>query len=309
MNTDLVRSFFAMVEHGSLSKAAARQQVSQSTLTRQLRTLEQEIGGRLFDRTPTGVALTAAGHALLDGMKPVMAAFERAVDDARRLARGQSSQVRVGYLLSAAADYLNPALSELRRTHPEVKVKLVDLSPGEQIAALRNGEIDLGFVGNAGSFLSREFYVRRIATLPVVVALPSVHRLATLDSVALSDLKDEVFVGAPERDLPGNNRWITRLCRRAKFRPRFLEDAQSLSEALANVVAEGAVALLPDYTKRSRVPGVIYRPLRDAAARWEFDIAWQRGKATGPLRALLDALPAEPRSATSGARGGALSSG
>jgi DNA-binding transcriptional LysR family regulator len=197
----------------------------------------------------------------------------------------------VGYLLSAAPDYLHPALAELRRLHPEVKVKLLDLSPGEQIAALRKGEIDLALIGNAGAFLSREFYVRRLAMLPVLVAMAESHPLAAQATVRLADLRREVFVGAPEADMPGHNRWVAQLCRLAGFKARFVQDADSLSHGLSTIVTENAVALMPDYAKKTPVPGVIFRPLRDTAAKWDLLVAWQRGRASIPVRALLDALP------------------
>lgn len=291
MNLDLLRSFFAIVAQGSLSKAAERLRVSQSTLTRQMQALEHEIGGRLLERSTSGVALTATGHALFDRTKPVLAAFDAAIVEVKRSARGQSAMLRVGYLLSAAPDYLHPALAELRRLHPEVKVKLLDLSPGEQIAALRKGEIDLALIGNAGAFLSREFYVRRLAMLPVLVAMAESHPLAAQATVRLADLRREVFVGAPEADMPGHNRWVAQLCRRAGFRARFVQDADSLSHGLSTIVTENAVALMPDYAKKTPVPGVIFRPLRDTAAKWDLLVAWQRGRASIPVRALLDALP------------------
>lgn len=291
MNLDLLRSFFAIVAQGSLSKAAERLRVSQSTLTRQMQALEHEIGGRLLERSTSGVALTATGHALFDRTKPVLAAFDAAIVEVKRSARGQSAMLRVGYLLSAAPDYLHPALAELRRLHPEVKVKLLDLSPGEQIAALRKGEIDLALIGNAGAFLSREFYVRRLAMLPVLVAMAESHPLAAQATVRLADLRREVFVGAPEADMPGHNRWVAQLCRRAGFKARFVQDADSLSHGLSTIVTENAVALMPDYAKKTPVPGVIFRPLRDTAAKWDLLVAWQRGRASIPVRALLDALP------------------
>jgi DNA-binding transcriptional LysR family regulator len=291
LNLDLLRSFFAIVAQGSLSKAAERLRVSQSTLTRQMQALEHEIGGRLLERSTSGVALTATGHALFDRTKPVLAAFDAAIVEVKRSARGQSAMLRVGYLLSAAPDYLHPALTELRRLHPEVKVKLLDLSPGEQIAALRKGEIDLALIGNAGAFLSREFYVRRLAMLPVLVAMAESHPLAAQATVRLADLRREVFVGAPEADMPGHNRWVAQLCRRAGFRARFVQDADSLSHGLSTIVTENAVALMPDYAKKTPVPGVIFRPLRDTAAKWDLLVAWQRGRASIPVRALLDALP------------------
>src|SRR5258708_21131012 len=88
--------------------------------------------------------------------------------EARRLACGQRDLIRLGYLGSAAQIFLDPALSALRHTHPEVKVKLLDLSPGEQIAALRKGEIDLALIGQEGALLSSEFYTRKLTTLPLV---------------------------------------------------------------------------------------------------------------------------------------------
>ena len=291
VNLDVLRSFFAIIEHGSLNKAAERLRVSQSTLTRQLHSLEQELGGRLFERGTTGVALTATGHALADAVRPLLGQFDQAIAEVRTLAHGKSKQLRVGYLVSAAADYLHPALTELRRVHPEVKVKLHDLSPGEQIRALRKGEIDVALMGNVGTFLSREFFVRRIAWLPLLVVLPETHPLATQPSLRLADLKREAFIGAPEHDLPGNNRWVIQLCKRAGFRPRFLLDAGSLTEALAAIVTEGAVSLLPEYTKRANVPGVIFRPLRDSLAKWDLIVAWQRGKVASPVRVLVDAIP------------------
>lgn len=288
---DLVRSFFVIVECGSLNRAAERLRVSQSTLTRQIQALEQELGGRLLERTSSGVAPTAAGLTLLEGMRPLLDQFAAVLQAVQRQARGQSVTLRIGYLLSAAPEYLNPALATLRRSHPGVKVKLLDLSPGEQIAALRKGELDLGFVGQAGAFLAREFYTRRIASLPVVVALPEAHALADRPALRLAELRGELFIGAPESDVPGHNRWLTQLCRRAGFRPRFTEDTESLTHGMTTVVTEGAVGLLPAYMKTMGTPGVRFVPLRDAQVRWDLHVAWQRGRSAEPLRALLAALP------------------
>ena len=155
MNLDLLKTFVAIAESGSLSRTAEGWRVAQSTLTRQVQALEAEIGGRLLERSHRGVALTAAGQALLAGIRPLVGQLDAAVAEARKLARGQSGSVRIGYVMSAATEYLNPALAVLRAKHPEVKVKLVDLSPGEQIAGLRKGELDVALVGLADASLAR----------------------------------------------------------------------------------------------------------------------------------------------------------
>lgn len=291
VNLDLLRSFFAVVEHGSLNKAAAHLRVSQSTLTRQMHALEHDVGGRILERGASGVALTASGRLLFDGTRPLMAKFDGLVEEVSKLARGQSATLRVGYLMSAAGEYLSPALATLRRTNPEVKVRLVDLSPGEQIEALRKGTIDLALVSGVKAVVAREFFVRRVAVLPLIVALPETHRLAARAELRLTDLRGENFIGANDRDMPGNRQWLVQLCRRARFRPRFVAESESLTQALALVVAEHAIALLPAYSASARVPGVAFRPLRAAGATAELLVAWQRGKATGPVLAMLAALP------------------
>lgn len=292
VNLDVIRSFFAIIEHGSLNRAAVRLRLSQSTLTRQLHALEHAVGGRLFERTASGVALTSAGHALSDGMRPLLAGFDAVLEETRNLACGKRDQVRIGYLMSAAADFLHPALRALRKAHPEVKVKLLDLSPGEQIRALRQGQLDLALIGHAGTMLEKDFFVRRVASLPLLAAISEQHPLAAKPALRLADLRGEHFVGAPDEDVPGHNRWITQLCRGAGFRARFLENAPSLTQGLATVVTDHAIALVPDYTKSMPVPGVVFRPLLDPAARWNLVVAWQRGKASAPVRALLEAMPA-----------------
>ncbi len=294
MNLDLLRSFAAIAEHGSLNRAAARLHVSQSTLTRQLRTLEEIVGGPLFERRSDGVAPTATGHVLAEAVGPLLASFDAALEATRKVARGQSSRLRIGYLMSVAAEYLHPALAALRQRHPEVKVTLVDLSPGEQVEALRRGEIDLGLFGSTGAYLGHEFYLRKLASFPVNVALADNHPLAGRAGLRMEELRGQLFVGANERDLPGFNAWLTKLCRRGGFRPRFVLDAESLTHALATVVTEGALLFLPAYARQVVVPGVSLVPLQAAAADWALWVAWQRGKVSAAIRAVLAELPSRP---------------
>jgi LysR family transcriptional regulator, benzoate and cis,cis-muconate-responsive activator of ben and cat genes len=192
--------------------------------------------------------------------------------------------------------FLDPALSTLRQSHPEVKVKLLDLSPGEQIIALRRGEIDLALIGQEGTLLSSEFYTRKLATLPVVAVMPADHPLASRKRISLKELRAERFISSPEEDLPGRDRWITQLCRRAGFRPKFVQEATSVSQMFTLIGSEGAVTLLPAYLTSFPVAGVAMVQLSDLKAAWDFLVVWQRGRAAKSLRALLDALAATANS-------------
>lgn len=292
METELVRTFLVIAEQGSLNRAAERRHVAQSTLSRQLQVLEQQVGGRLFERGPSGVALTAAGHVLADAIRPVLSDFDAAVDSARRTARGQSARLRIGCLMCVAAEYLHPVLGDLRERHPEVRVRLLDLSPGEQIDALRRGEIDLALFGGAGRPRGRDFHLRRLRDVVVLAALPDGHALATCAAVDMADLRQVPFIGAAESDLPGFNAWLRGLGRRAGFRPRILLDSESLTHGLAAVVSEGAALLLPDYARQARVPGVTFVPLRGTRSAWSLWVAWQRGGASAAVKAVVNGLSA-----------------
>src|SRR5215469_1877786 len=285
-----LRAFLIVMEEGSLNRAAIRLRISQSTLSRQMQALEADIGGALLERTTSGVRPTDAGRALASSAPRVLAEYDAAIAEARRLARGQRDLIRVGYLGSTAQMFLDPALYVMRRSHPEVKVKLLDLSPGEQIAALRKGEIDLALIGQEGALLSTEFYTQKLTTLPLVAVMPADHALASKRQISLKELRDERFISSTEEDLPGHNRWITQLCRRAGFRPKFVQEAVSVSNMFTLIVSEGAVALIPSYLKHFPVAGVTMVELLDRKATWDFLVVWQRGRTAKSLRELLDAL-------------------
>src|SRR5258708_28281120 len=197
-----LRAFLVALEEGSFTRAAVRLRMSQSALSRQMQTLEDEVGGALLERTTAGVRPTAAGQALATSLPSVLADYDAAMAEARRLARGQRDLIRVGYLGSAAQIFLDPALSALRHSHPEVKVKLLDLSPGEQIAALRKGEIDLALIGQEGALLSSEFYTRKLTTLPVVAVLPSAPSLASRKKHVLHRVGGGRFIPSPPKNEP-----------------------------------------------------------------------------------------------------------
>lgn len=290
-----LRSFQAVTQEGSLHRAAKRLNVSQSALSRQMQALEHEVGGKLLERTSTGVRLTNGGHTLAAKAGAFLASYDAGMRAVRRVVRGESEQLRIGYVGSLAHDYLNPALAVLRRTHASTKLRLLDISPGEQITALRRGEIDVALTDQAGDLFSLDFFTRRLATVPSVVILSADHSLASRKQVRLADLKDETFVNGHESEMPGYNRRVSQLCRKlGKFRAKFVGQPHSLAEALELVKNDHAVWLMPDFMRHRARRGVSMVPVADPKATWDLFVVWQRGKTAEPLRTLLKALPIPP---------------
>lgn len=287
---DRIRALLSVIEEGSVSRAAVRLRITQPALSRQMKLLESEVGGKLLDRETRGVKPTSLGHALVKVMSPVITAYESALADVRRQARGTQSELRVGFLISAAQPLLSPTLERLRKTHPELKLKLHDMSPREQIDALKSGELDLALIGQEGAMAAQDFYSFKLCSLGVCAAISAADPLASRTQIAIKELKQHDFIGVDEDQMPGRNRWITALCRTAGFKPRFLAIPDGITHVLSMVASESAATLLPDYFKTTTHPGIAFVPVSDPKARWDFIVLWQRGKTPASITALVNAL-------------------
>ena len=288
-----LRLFLVILEEGSLRRAAERLHISQSAITRQIQLLEHDLVGRVLERTSVGVRPTNGGHTLAEKAKTLLADYDSVTAEIRRLVRGESDRLRIGYVASAVQEYLGPALAVLRRTYPKAKIKMLDQTPGEMIIALRRGEIDLALTGHGVDLLARDFYTHKLASVPSLVTLPLDHPLASQKQISISQLKNESFVRASDSVVPRYDQKIIEFCRRfGKFRPRFVAVGQptSLAEGLALAANEGAISLNPSFISHLGIPNVVMVPIADKEATWDLFVVWQRGKTAGPLRALLDAL-------------------
>ena len=288
-----LRLFLVVLEEGSLRRAADRLRISQSAITRQMQSLELDLGARVLIRTSAGVRPTNGGQVLAERAKTLLADFDSTMAEVRRLNREESERLRIGYLASAVQEYLGPALAVLRRAYPKLKVKMLDQTPGEMIIALRQDKIDLALTLLGIDVLSRDFYARKLATVRSVVALPVSHRFATERQVSLSQLKAETFVRGSDDVVPGYTQRVIQLCRKyGGFRPRLvtIDKPDGLVETLTLAANEEAISIQPAFISHLNVPNVVLVPIADAGATWDLFVVWQPGEIAGPLGTLLSEL-------------------
>jgi DNA-binding transcriptional LysR family regulator len=272
-----------------------------------MQSLEHELGGKLLERSSIGVRPTAGGFALATKVAALVASYDSIMVDVRHIVRGEAEELRIGYLASAFGEYLAPALEKVRQVHPRTKVKLLDLFPGEQITALRQGKIDIALTQEIGDLLRRDFYTRELAVTESVVFLPAGHPLAVRKQVKIAELKNETFVTGTEERVPGYRRRLAQICRTCgKFRPKLVDSSGDLSSKLAMVANEDVVGLAPAYMRHQAAPGVVIIPVADAGATWRLFLVWQPGKTSGTLHTLLDLLLAKPSTAAPARNGNRL---
>jgi len=213
-------SFVAVAEEGSFTRAARRLYVSQPALSQRIRKLEDELGARLFERRGRDVELTEAGRALLEGAY----GMERAIEAAREAAGVGTGRLRVGFVEYANHAVLPEVLGAFRRLRPDAELEYREGSTAEQVGALREGEIDVGFVGLPLED-SSGLLLQRVARVVLMAALPEGHRLATRRAVSLADLAGERFLLFPREFNPGYYDLLVGRCREAGFDPEVVRGA------------------------------------------------------------------------------------
>ena len=269
-----VRDFVAVAEELSFTRAADKLHVAQPSLTRKVRNLEEEIGVELFDRRKGHLELTDAGRAFLADAKRLLALAAESIETARRVSRNEAEQFRIGY--TAGFDYhrLPVTLAAFHRVCPKAKLSLFDMTCAEQIRALEQGRIDIGFVGMPDALTGTGLRGECVASYELVVALPETSALAAKPAISIKNLEEVPFIGLNVKEYPHYDEWMRRVCQPAVWRPRTVQTPDRLSVLLTSVGAGLGVALMLEQNRNLPHDGVVFRRLKPPL-RAEMCVAWR----------------------------------
>src|SRR5579859_3689662 len=188
-----LRYFVAVADAGSLTAAAERMlHTSQPSLSRQIRDLEDEVGTPLLTRRARGIELTPAGRAFLDHARAVLSQVDAASEAARRVAYPSKPCFTMGFLTGHELTWMPEALRILRDELPNIDVMISSQYSPLLADGLSKGKIDAAFLRRERGVPDLAF--RLLVKEPLMVVLPSDHRLAALKSISPKDLVGEAFV-------------------------------------------------------------------------------------------------------------------
>jgi DNA-binding transcriptional LysR family regulator len=277
----LVRYFLVMAEELHFTAAARRLYVSQPALSNQIRRLETQLGAQLFDRSPRGVTLTAAGDAFLPHARAALAAIRSGAAEATAAA-GRDQVLRIDVLQS---DLATPraVLARLRDRLPSLRLEVSSRGSRDQEQRLLDGSLDLALCGSTARCPDRlsQRIIRREA---LGVALPADHPLAKSDTVAVRELTGETHYLPRDDFAPEWNEFVLACCHTAGFTPRrHPASTDGTSSALELVRAGECVAL--GLLSTPYPDGVIVRPLAAGVPPYGWALRW-RDTARTPAVAL-----------------------
>lgn len=269
------RYFLAAAEELNISKASRRLHVSQPAMSRLIRDLENELGTPLFKRERFGLALTPSGEKLLNYARQILDLS----NEATRVLRNQPARtptIAIGFMTSSLGSFFGVALKSIRETHPDLTIKIHELSPADQVKALHKSQIDIALIGNPCGSVHDEFETSVLFEVPLEAVLPASHRSAKRKRVSLKELENDDFIGYSEESFPGRSQTIITACRVAGFKPSLKYQADSLMEVLTLIGAGTGICLMPADVNSLPHPGTVFLPIKEKLDPIRFTAAWRR---------------------------------
>jgi DNA-binding transcriptional LysR family regulator len=190
-----LKTFVAIAREGSLTRAAERVFTSAPAVSAQLKALEDELGVKLFERTPRGMTATEAGHRLLEEAERTLASATRMRAAAEQLRGAAQGVVRFGTVVDPVALRLGDVLVKLAERHPQVTLQLQQGLSQQTLEGVRNGELDCAYVLRDGEEIE-DMEVHRLGAVELVVTLPNAIAEAH-PAMSLDELTSAPWVGTP----------------------------------------------------------------------------------------------------------------
>jgi DNA-binding transcriptional LysR family regulator len=283
------RYFVAVAEELHFGRAAVRLHMAQPPLSQQIQAMEAILGVRLFERTRRKVELTEAGRMLLDEARAALAQAARAEDVARRAARGELGRLEIGFTGSSPFTTAMPTLvGRFRRAWPQVRLSLREMSTSDQMVALAEGRVDIGFARPAGEIAVPGIRLRLIQREPLLVVCNDHHPLAGSGRVTMEQLAGEAFILHPRHIGTGLYDRVMGLARTAGYIPRVEIEAHQMSTMVSLAAIGLGIAIVPDAMRRVGVDGAAFLALVDSMAYVDLFVAHRDGPPTRPVANFLE---------------------
>jgi DNA-binding transcriptional LysR family regulator len=258
-----LRYFVAVAEERNFTRAAERLHIAQPPLSRQVQQLEETLGVDLIEKGTRPLRLTEAGQFFLAHARPLLDQVRDLKSMTQRVGKLERT-LSAGFVASTLYGLLPDIIRRYRERHPEVDVTLHEMTTVEQIKALKEGRIDVGF----GRIKSEDPSIRRILLREerMVVALSPGHRLIDRESVRLMDLIHEPLLVYPKAPRPSFADQVLAAFNQTNLMPDHVTEVRELQIAMGLVAAGQGVSIVPESVEGMHHRNVVYRKLEDKHA-------------------------------------------
>ena len=259
-----LRYFVAVADEKNFTRAAERLHIAQPPLSRQIQQLEEELGVALIEKGARPVKLTEAGAFFHVHAQELLAKAAELKTMTQRVGKIERT-LSIGFVASTLYGLLPRIVRRYRAQFPEVEVTFNEMTTMQQIQALKDGVIDVGF----GRVKSEDPNIRRIVLREerLIVALPAGHPRTDLpEAMSLVDLQSETLLVYPKAPRPSFADQVLSVLHERSIRPLKFIEVRDLQIAIGLVAAGQGVAVVPDSVQGMRREDVLFRQLSDRHA-------------------------------------------
>ena len=274
-----LRSFVVLCELLHFRRAAEAIHISQPALTKQIRLLEEDLGGLLFLRRQGGLHLTPAGHVLLQHARDVIANAAEAGRMTQLAMKGEAGTLRIGFGVAVLARGLPNLMRRFRKRYPAVSLSVRNMSTSDQTKALLDRTIDVGFLRLPVTALGIQ--VSPIVKERLMIVMGEQD---TGFKRGLAALQNASFVLPCRADSASFYDHVFRTCRAAGFAPNVVQETDVFFTALNLVRAGFGVSIAPSAIQLMNVPQIHFAETLVPEAEWTIGIAWNGSTSDSELR-------------------------
>ena len=260
-----LRYFVTVARERNFTRAAEKLRIAQPPLSRQIQQLEEELGAALIERESRPANLTEAGRLFFEQAVQVLERVEEMQAMVRRLQRLRRDRFGIGFVPSTLYGKLPAVIRRYRAARPGVELVLVELTTVEQIAALKENRIDVGF----GRIPLDDPDIRRqlLRNERLIAAVPHDHPVLTRSAaLRLNHLASEPLIVYPSAPRPSYADQVLALFRNRGLKPPFVHEVREVQTALGLVAAGAGIVLVPASVEGLQREGVAYRALDEGGA-------------------------------------------
>ncbi len=280
----------AVADHLNFSKAARQLNLSQPPLTRHIQSLEEKLGVKLLERNTHAVALTGAGRLFLEDARSILRQVDQAGETVRRAREGETARLRLAFIGALLDERLVRLIQQFRKGHPACQVQITDLAPVAQLAAIKAGELDGGFIGARPAHKLKEFGFVVWAAEPLLLALPEDHELSRVRVLTWAHLKNRNWVMVSRQAASAFRQQFSQLEKTYGLSARIIQESDRVPAILTMVAAGNGVTMVPRAVTHLISKGVVFRKLPAPQPQLEHTFAYPARKSSAALDAFLKLL-------------------
>lgn len=287
-----IRCFVAVADTLHFGKAAARMNMTQPPLSRQIQLLEHVLGVKLLDRTSRAVKLTPAGRVFLLEARRILRLTESAALATRRIASGEAGTITLGFTAASGYSFLPRLLLQRAARMPNIDVALKEMVSAEQVESLLTGRIDVGLL--RPPVTRSEFSTIKVAGESLVAALPFGDPRLTQASLTLADFDHQPLIMYAPEGARYFHDMLVELFAHAGVKPIAIQSLSQIHSMLGLVRAGIGTAIVPEAAQSLHFDDLQFRPVvTTPAAPVELYAAWRSDNDNPALQGFLDLLRPE----------------